>query len=192
MRYAFAVAVLIVATVVLVTSVSAADKKTTSGIYLTADDFTNGKLTAEGWRSDPSHKLQIHDVLDKPYIHVTHGSETKKYDKSEVYGFRDSNGLDYRFVGNKEYKILEAKELYIYSVDKLVPGGKGRKTEPAYYFSVGATGEVLPLTAANLKNAFPNNHKFHDSLDTLFKLNDYDSFHKMFKVNRLLAASSER
>jgi len=61
---------------------------------------------------------------------------------------------------------------------------------------VGPNAEVLPLTLRNLKNAFPDNHSFHDLLDMTFKndanLNRYDEFHKMFKVNRLLAASIER
>ena len=46
------------------------------------------------------------------------------------------------------------------------------------------------LSKANLMNAFPNNHKFHDMLDAQFKneadIASYDSFHKMYKVNHLL------
>src|SRR2546428_7567152 len=63
----------------------------------------------------------------------------------------------------------------------------------AYFFSVGPNGEVLPLTIANLKKAFPDSHRFHDNLDMAFRndsqLAKYDDFHKMFKVNRLLIAS---
>ena len=197
MRYTLYATLMIAAVLVVVAPISAADK-TSSGIYLTADDFKNEKLTSEGWGSDSSHKLQLHDVLDKPYIHVTHGNETQKYDKSEVYGFRDGSGRSYRFVGNKEYQILEAKELFIYSVsvDVLDPGQKTRRTDKTYYFSVGATGEAFPLTIDNVKRAFPENHKLHDSLDMTFKsdsqLTQYDNFHKMYKVNRLLVASSER
>ena len=195
MRYAYYAILMLAALLVVAAPVSAADK-TSSGIYLTADDFQNGKLSSEGWRSDSSHKLQLHDVLDKPYIHVTHGNETQKYDKSEVYGFRDSDGRSYRFVGNKEYQILEPKDLYIYSADVLVSGGKGARTEKAYYFSVGAAAEAIPLTIDNVKKAFPNNHKFHDRLDMMFssdsQLREYDNFHKMYKVNRLLVASPER
>ena len=194
MRHALYATLILAAALVVAVPISAADK-TSSGIYLTADDFKNGKLTSEGWSGDSSHKLQLHDVLDKPYIHVTHGNETRKYDKSEVYGFRSTEGRDYRFVGNKEYKILEAKEISIYSIDVLVPRRKGA-TAPAYFFSVGAAGAVVPLTVTNLKNAFPDNHKFHDTLDMTLKsdsqLTQYDDFHKMYKVNRLLIASTER
>lgn len=96
-----------------------------------------------------------------------------------------------RMVGNQRYYILEAKELYIYSTDVLVRKGA---LERAYFFSVGRTGEILPLTILNLKKVFPDNHAFHDSLDVNFKndaqLTKFDEFHKMFKVNRLLQATA--
>jgi hypothetical protein len=98
----------------------------------------------------------------------------------------------FRVVGNEQYQILEAKDIYIYSADILVRKGT---TDKAYFFSVGPNGEVLPLTIVNLKKAFPDNHRFHDVLDMAFKndsqLTKYDDFHKMFKVNRLLIASEQ-
>jgi hypothetical protein len=99
----------------------------------------------------------------------------------------------FRTVGNDHYQILEARALYIYTLDNIVRKGALEKT---WFFSVGPNGDVVPLTMLNLKNAFPNNHAFHDLLDMAFKhdsdLTKYDDFHKMFKVNRLLDASTER
>ena len=104
-----------------------------------------------------------------------------------------TDARNYRVVGNDRYQIVEANALYIYSLDVLVRKGASEK---AYFFSVGPNGDVLPLTILNLKKAFPDNHTFHDLLDMSFKhdsdLTKYDDFHKMFKVDRLLAASSER
>jgi hypothetical protein len=98
----------------------------------------------------------------------------------------------FRVVGNQQYQILEAKGLFIYSADVLVRKGT---TDKAYFFSVGPNAEVLPLTIVNLKKAFPDNHRFHDNLDLMFRddsqLTKYDNFHKMFKVNRLLNASEQ-
>ena len=51
------------------------------------------------------------------------------------------------------------------------------------------------LTVNNLKQAYPDNHRFHDGLDQTFApggVEEYDAFHKMFKVNRLLMASENR
>jgi hypothetical protein len=97
-----------------------------------------------------------------------------------------------RVVGNDRYQILEARALYIYSHDVIVRKGT---TEKAYFFSIGPTGEIYPLTILNLKKALPENHVFHDLLDMAFKndsdLTKYDAFHKMFRVNRLLLGSNE-
>jgi hypothetical protein len=101
-----------------------------------------------------------------------------------------ADGRSYRTVGNKQYQILDTNPLYIYSLNAIVRKGAA---ETRYFFSVGPTGDILPLTLLNLKNAFPENHKFHDSLDMMFRsdsgLNRFDKFHNMFTVNRLLIAS---
>ncbi len=68
MRYTFLITTLIFAVVVAM-PLGAADKKaTTSGIYLTADDSLNGKLTSEGERDSSSHNSNLHDsFFGKPY-----------------------------------------------------------------------------------------------------------------------------
>jgi hypothetical protein len=134
-------------------------------------------------------------VLNKPYINVKHDSEKLRYSKSNLFGFRACDERDYRFASKLEYQILEARELYIYGRETSVSQGRTYRTIHEYYFSVGADGEIQPLTLGNLKQAFPENHRFHDWLDATFgagqSLAEYDEFHKMFKVNRLLVASRE-
>ena len=166
---------------------------------MTASDYQNGILTAEGRCDSKGHELELHDVLNKTYIHVTHGSETRRYEKNEIFGFRSCEGLDYRFVGNREYQILEAKGIYIYLVKVRMPNAPGARAswlKSEYHFSVGPEKPVLLLTVDNLKHAFPDNRRFHDSLEQTFgsgeKLAQYDEVHKMFRVNWLLVASSEQ
>jgi len=167
----------------------------TSGIYLTAADYRDGRLALEGDCGSKTHKLSLHDVLNKPYVDVTHESEKRRYPKSDLFGFRACDGRDYRFASNLQYQILESRELYIYARGIPVNYGKGYRTIQEYYFSVGPEGHILALTLENLKQALPNNHRFHDSLDATFGPErepwEYDEFHKMFKVNRLLIASQE-
>ncbi|HZC21885.1 MAG TPA: hypothetical protein VE866_00995 [Candidatus Binatia bacterium] len=72
---------------------------------------------------------------------------------------------------------------------------RGRSTVREYYFSAGADGQIRKLTRRNLQQSFPDNHRFQDSLKVTIKaehnLADYDKFHKMFKINRLLTASHD-
>lgn len=160
-----------------------------TGIYLTAEDYKNAWLTSESNCDSSGHKVELHDVLHKSFIHVTHDGVTRKYLKSEIYGSRTCEDGDYRFVGNREYQILEAGGVLLYSAYLHV----GRRSVRRYFFSNGADGQVLRLTRDNLKRAFPDNHRFHDALDQTFKRDDdliqFDDFHRQFKVNRLLSAS---
>lgn len=188
--------------VVLASGVGTAAAKSATGIYLTADDYKNGHLTSESACDSPRHHVELHDILHKPFIEVTHKGDTRTYEKSEIYGFRSCGGRDYRFVGNEEYEILESREIsiYIHEVPARNPKdtSRGLPTSRLYFFSVGSGGPVLPLTIQNVKEAFPNNHAFHDAVDSTFHIDDdltqYDAFHRMFKVNRLLvaAAAAER
>ena len=167
----------------------------TSGVYLTAGDYQLGRLSFEGDCESEAHKLELHDVLHKSYIHVTHETEKRRFAKSELFGFRACDGHDYRFAANLEYQILEARELYIYAREVYVSHGRGRHTVRGYFFSAGAEGPVLTLTLENLKKTFPDNQRFHDALDAAFgarrKVSEYDESKKMFKVNQLLIASRE-
>ena len=186
--------VTVIATVALTTAAMTAPPIRTSGIYLSGADYTEHRLSFEGDCKSKSHKLELHDVTHRTYIHVTHGTGTKRYDKSDLFGFRSCEGVDYRFAGNREYQIVEASAVYIYQTPRQVSQTKGVRTVPEYHFSVGPTGAVTLLTLGNLKRAFPDNHKFHDSLDQMFgtggDLAQFDDFHKMFKVNRILIAST--
>jgi len=183
----------------VVFSIGASDQAANSkisGVYLTAADYEATQLSFQGVCGSAAHKLELHDVLNKPYVDVTHDHEKRRYPKTDLFGFRACDGRDYRFGGNLEYQILEAKALYIYARETSEARGKTFNTRRDYYFSVGPEGKIMALTLDNLKRAFPDNHRFHDSLDMMFAagqdLAAYDEFHRMFKVNRLLIASREQ
>ena len=163
-----------------------------SGVYLTAEDYAHGALTGGG-TCDASFKVALHDIASKPYIDVTRGSEKKRYAKDSVFGVRLCDGQDYRLVSSHLYRILEAKALYIYGVERPVTQGKGFRVVPAYYFSSGAKGDVLPLTLDNLHRVYATNHRFIDSLDRVWEreIAEYDAYHQQFKVARLLAESTQ-
>ena len=191
-------ATLVVVLPAFVFSVAASAQPATprvSGVYLKAADYKDGRLAFEGDCGSKTHKLNLHDFLHRPYIDVTHESEKRRYPKSGLFGFRVCDGRDFRFGANFEYEILESRELYIYAREVPVPSGKGYQFIREYYFSVGPQGQILTLTLENLKQALPDNHTFHDSLDATFgpgrEASEFDEFHKIFTVNRLLIASRE-
>lgn len=180
-------------TVVLSSALMAqAGSHRTSGIYQTSADYQNGGLEFEGSCGSKVHKLELHDVLNKPYIDLTHGTQKQRLSKRNLFGFRACDGHDYRFASNLEYRILEAKEAYI-NVREIRTGGKGSHTISTYYFSAGPDGQLLPLTVNNLRLAYPQNQVFGENLDMSSaahrELEQYDRVQGMFEVNYLLKAS---
>lgn len=93
----------------------------------------------------------------------------------------------------KDYKMIENKNIIIYT--KLVPMGEAKTFHLVlkYFFSIQSNTEILPLTQINLKRAFPDNLKFHDMLNLEFDnkedISTFDQTNKMFKVNYLLNKS---
>ena len=166
-----------------------------SGVYLTLADFKSGKLTyGIDCRAD-KHKIILHDFLSKPYIDVIHEGMKHTLQKKDIYAFRDCNDIVFRFFNNREYQLTESGAINIYFLEESRSEGKGFRIVKIYYFSILPDGEIKPLTTANLKAAFPDNHKFHDALDTNLRDSDpseYDTFHKMFKVNHIYHMSLDK
>jgi hypothetical protein len=167
-----------------------------SGVYLTADDYQNHRLSFMGQCGSKDHGLELHDFLHKSYIHVKHDSKKQRYEKKDLFGFQACNGRDFRFVSNLEYQIVEAKDLYIYMHENWVSHGRTSQVVQEYYFSVGASGPIEALTFRNLKAAFPDNLRFlglvASRVEDDRELAQYDKSNQTFAVNRLLLESRER
>jgi hypothetical protein len=59
-----------------------------SGLYVTAADYREARLTSAGDCKSDEHQLELHNLLNKPYIDVTHEGTHHRYMKSEPFGFR--------------------------------------------------------------------------------------------------------
>lgn len=185
MNYLFLVLVTLIATQ------SASAQKDSSGIYKTTEDFQQRKLTYAINCKTEKHKVNPNVFFKGSEVKVKHDGTTYELKKSEVFGYRACNGQEYRFVDDKEYKILNPGEpltMYMYQH----PAHSGKEVskglyKPEYYFSNKSDASLQALTKANIKALYPDNHKYYDALDAAFKdvgeLYLYDSFHKMYKLN---------
>ncbi len=188
---------LIVIASLLITG-SAFAQKDSSGIYKTADDFQNRKPSYVISYKTEKHRIKDNLLFNNEEVKVKHDGTVYTLKKGETFGYRDTKGKEFRFVDNKEYKILNPGEpilMYVYQHPGHSPK-EAEKYRPMYFFSTDAAAASQALTKANLKAAFPDTHKFHDALDAQFKtdadLASYDSFHKMYKLNHLLLMSSKQ
>ena len=182
---------LLLVTGLLAFSQTTSAQKDSSGIYKTAEDFQYSKLSYAINYKTEKHKIKDNILFNADKIVVKHKGETYTLVKSETYGFKNSRGIVFRFVDNKDYKVLNPGEpvlIYVYQH----PAHTGKDINrglylPEYYFSKDAVSPPQSLTLANVKAIFPENHQFHDALDAQFKsdkeLYAYDRFHKMYKLN---------
>ena len=167
-------------------------QKDSSGIYKTADDFAQRKLSYAINCKTERHKINPNLIFNEDEVKIKHQGNTYLLKKKEVFGYRDCKGKEYKFVNDTEYSILNPGELLLlYYYQHPAHSPKNANDYPAaYYFSKDAFSPLQALTKANLKAAFPDNHSFHDKLDAQFKndkdLADYDRFHKMYKLSWLL------
>ena len=93
---------------------------------------------------------------------------------------------------SKGYTVLNkdgAVTLFKY-VHKIHSPKEAEKYTPKYFFTIASSDVLQPLTKDNVKKAFPTNHPFNDALDATIRsdseLTEYDTFHKMYKINWLL------
>jgi hypothetical protein len=95
-------------------------------------------------------------------------------------------GQDFRIFKNDKYRILSNSGIVIYSKSWLIQQGKGPKPTELYYFSDSPSGDILPLTIANLESVYWKNQKFIYAVESLFKsdseLSSYDAYNKQFKL----------
>lgn len=163
----------------------------TSGVYMTYEDYMNGEMEYAINCSEESHKIRPHGKLGSDKFEVVHRGEKFTHDRSEIFGYRDCDGKDWRLYGDSEYQIAETRSLIIYKqFDVKNSDPITGAIKPSYYFSVN-NGDLAELTLMNLKETFPQEHDFHDKLDQAYSgdedIASYDNYHKMYKVNRLLA-----
>ena len=169
-------------------------QKDSSGIYKTTEDFQQRKLSYAINCKTEKHKINPNVFFKGSEVKVKHQGTTYTFKKSELFGYRTCEGKEYKFVDDKEYSILNPGEpLVIYMYQHPAHSGKEVSKgmyQPQYFFSKDAASPLQDLTKANLKAAFPGNHKFHDAVDAQIAedkdLYEYDSFHKMYKVNWIL------
>lgn len=175
---------------VLFVSITVATKgqKDSSGVYMSAVDFTNKKLTYGINCKTENHKIKLNIFFNRDYITVIHEGNKYNISKDSVFGFKTCNGSSYRIADKIDYTILNADDnLLLY---EFIPMSAPKNPQPPVHkFSKGADGPMLDLTIENVKNIYPDNHLFHDEIENTFRSNSnllsYDRYHKQYKLVRL-------
>jgi len=142
-------------------------QKNNEGLYLTAQDFENGKIS---YQSQPQkkYKLRIHENNSNKPIQIHTGDSVYVFCKDSVFGYRDNNQQAYRIFKGLIYKIeFNASNFILYRREGL-GGFKGTQLIVHYFFSVGASNNLFRLSKNNLKVAHNNQSEFADRIDLHF------------------------
>ena len=108
-----------------------------SGIYYAEANYKR-KIT--NYQIPCINKLTLEESYNfytKKYIKLSKAEQIKKFNKKEVWGYRDCQRFDYRLVHNLHYKILEDDALVIYKIDYAIQSSFNdflRGVIPKYYF----------------------------------------------------------
>lgn len=169
-------------------SVATKGQKDSSGVYITAVDFKNKKLTYGINCKTEKYKIKLNNFFNTDYITVIHEGIKYNISKDSVFGFKTCNGSSYRIADKIDYTILNADDnILLY---EFIPVSVPKNLRPPVHkFSNGADGPMLDLTIENVKNIYPDYHLFHDEIENIFRSNSsllsYDRYHKQYKLVRL-------
>jgi hypothetical protein len=160
------------------------------GLYLTAQDFSNGKLSYQSRNT----QIRPHELFRKNTIKVKYNHSVFVYEKKNIFGYADKDG-SYRFVDNRSFSIVNpGEQILLYKITS----GTGLKNSPiveTFYFSKDADSAVQLLTIHNLLSAFANNPSFTKLIEICFtrdsELQEYDTIHHKYRINRLLEIAGD-
>lgn len=173
-----------------------------SGVYITFNDYLSNKLTYEINCKTDKETFSLNEFLNENHITVIHNKQRVKLCKDSIYGFVSCNDPLVRFQEKTHFYLAEKGKLWIfYKIVDAFPKKEYKPENPyhyytakEYYYSLVGDGKLIALTIENLKLSFSNSPKINSNLDIKFKnenIADYDSIHKVFKVNYFLENSAK-
>jgi hypothetical protein len=167
-------------------------------LYKTLEEYNENQPVCIIYRDSSKEKIRFYSLFPRPYIDVVKAGKKYRFFKDSLFAYRDTDNKVYRFYKNNDrfYEISENNSLVIYSADVPVVSTSGKIVhfETQYFFSKKLSDDILPLTAKNLKRAFPDNLKFHELIDLSIAegnpVSAFDKVHKAYRVNELLTKST--
>jgi hypothetical protein len=153
------------------------NNKEVVGIFLTIDDFKNGKLIRPTDKIHKGDKIKLKQFFYSPdIISVEQDSETVFF-KDSIFAILAGNGTCYRFINHTPCLVADTSNLYIYTHKTIktiykLSGPHRRATEipvTNYFFSSGNHNTVYILTLENLHKYVLSDSEIHAKVCNKFK-----------------------
>lgn len=165
-------------------------QKTKEGVFLSANDFSIGKISYSPQDNGSKYRLHVNTSFYKAPVVVTTGNSVIHLSKDSVFGYRDRRNTCYRFYQKGVYKILNPSEkLILYSTTIVVENPRNTYRVTNYFFSKNANSPLFPLSKLNLKMVFYADNNFVRMLDDFFPgdqdLTAFDKPDKSYLLNKI-------
>ena len=172
-------------------------QKINQGVYLTAKDFTNSKISFVNDQLNNNYKVRLNEIFNSSKITIIKGDSVIKLNKESVFGYRDKKNNCYRFNNKVEYQIINPSEkILLYRKSELEGGFRSTHKVMHYFFSENATSPIYALTKPNLKEVFLKDVSFIELLNVYFDsdkdLSVYDYINKGYMLNRVYELSKQK
>jgi hypothetical protein len=146
------------------------------GIYLTVNDFKNGKLTHPTDKVHEGDKIKLKQFFISPEIICIEQDKKTVLYKDSIFGIRLNNGEIYRFINRTPCLIADTSCLYIYTfktnkTEDKISGPHCRPNEVPvtyYYFSLGDHKTIYMLTMTNLCRYDLSDPFLHNAVCNIF------------------------
>ena len=93
-------------------------KQDSSGIYLTASDYMEHKLSFSINCKTQKHKIRAEKIIHAKEITIKHGDSTYTYPKDSVYAIKYCDGSISRIYNNSSYPLINPNEkIWVYRVN---------------------------------------------------------------------------
>lgn len=178
----------------MILALNAIGQNSKSGIYKTFTDYNNNKLSYEIDCKSEKHIIRLNEFLNESYITIKHKNEKIKVQKDSIYGILNCDEPLIRFQNKEHFYLAEKGSIWIFYKEVPITQGKGFKLEKQYFFSIDGNSPLIELTINNIKQVFSTNHALHDAVDAQFQntdISEYDTFHKMFKINHIIIMTNK-
>jgi len=156
---------------------------------MTFSDYQNNKLSFKTDCKTEKRRFKLNEFFNQRFITVKYKEEKIKLLKDSIYGILDCDEPLIRFQDKESYTLAEKGPLWIFYKEENVQKNKLIYLEKRYFFCVKGDDKLKELTINNIKQEFPGDTKLHDLIDDRFhnrEVSEYDTFHKMFKINRII------
>lgn len=127
---------------------------------------------------------------------VKRNDSTIKISKDSLFAFEENDGTVYRFYNRKILQLLNPKEeIFLYKYERGSYESKNNPLTTRYFFSKNPHKILYTLTINNVLRCFNDNKSFCKLVELYFRYDSelilYDQQHETYKINRILALSSD-